>query len=210
MHDGPATIRASDLAAAQILEGDRRVPAVRGGPRRRRKRVAPLLRPFRLAADYTGAIAFPASRGPREPSDGLSKNRVAATAYLEENGLVDTGLVYRLLGFGRTGHLELIAAARARLDQLRRRRRAGLARADGRPDAAARPVRQAPDPAGGDGRAQIDPDRFALIRDNIQAARDAAGCPIEIRVAGTALAARRSYRRGPCWAPRPSTPTSTR
>ena len=29
----------------------------------------------------------------------------------------------------------------------------------------------------------IDPDRFALIRDNIQAARDAAGCPVKIREA---------------------------
>jgi hypothetical protein len=40
--------------------------------------------------DYTGAIAFPASRS-REPSRELPKNRVAATAYLEENGLSSPG-----------------------------------------------------------------------------------------------------------------------
>ena len=45
-----------------------------------------------------------------------AKNLVAATAYLEENGLVVPGLVYRLLGFGRTGHLEFIAQRAPRDD----------------------------------------------------------------------------------------------
>ena len=54
MHDGPATMRASDLAAAQILRVTDEFRPLCRGARRRRRGMAPLLRPFRLAAHTPG------------------------------------------------------------------------------------------------------------------------------------------------------------
>ncbi|MBF8193035.1 hypothetical protein ITP53_46665 [Nonomuraea sp. K274] len=176
--DASATMRASDLAAAQILD---------------------MSEEFRLCAvvqaandedwhrcydhfttrDYVGAIAFPASRD-KEPSRALSKNRVAATEHLEAHGMVDTDRIYRLLGLGRTGHLELFE----------QRRHEWISSVD-----AAAPVllgamgiRMMPDgpyeklsTPRVETVQHIEPDRFSLIRDNIKAVRYAAGCPIEIR-----------------------------
>jgi hypothetical protein len=89
MHDGPTTIRASDLAARQILEITdelRLCAVVHAADDREWHQVYDHF----ASRDYTGAIAFPASRS-REPSRELPKNRVAATAYLEENGLSSPG-----------------------------------------------------------------------------------------------------------------------
>lgn len=60
-----------------------------------------------MTSDWAGAIALPASRRP-DPDGQLCRTRWLATAYLKDRGLVDDLIVYRLLGLGRTGHLELI------------------------------------------------------------------------------------------------------
>ncbi len=180
MHDGPGTILASDLAARQILEitDEFRLCAVvdAAGDREWHQ-----VYDHFASRDYTGAIAFPASRS-REPSRELAKNRVAATAYLEENGRVIPGLVYRLLGFGRTGHLEPIS----------QRAHAWISSVDGAAPVllgmmGVRMLPRGPYDKPPTPRVEtvthIDPDRFALIRYNIQAVRDAAGCPIKVRAA---------------------------
>jgi hypothetical protein len=180
MHDGAGTIRASDLAARQILEiaGDFRLCAVvHAADDREWNHVYDHF----ASCGYTGAIAFPASRS-REPSKELAKNRVAATAYLEATGRVVPGMVYRLLGFGRTGHLEFIA----------QRAHAWISSVDGAAPVllgmmGVRMLPRGPYDKPPTPRVEtvthIDPDRFTLIRDNIQTARDAAGCPVKIRAA---------------------------
>ncbi|GII96724.1 hypothetical protein [Sinosporangium siamense] len=59
------------------------------------------------SSHYVGAIALPASRRPA-PEEQLCRTRWAATRYLEDHGMVEERIVYRLLGLGRTGHLELV------------------------------------------------------------------------------------------------------
>jgi hypothetical protein len=180
MHDGPATIRASDLAARQILaitDEFRLCAVVHAADDREWNHVYDHF----ASCGYTGAVAFPASRS-REPSRELAKNRVTATAYLEETGRVVPGLVYRLLGFGRTGHLELIA----------QRAHTWISSVDGAAPVLLGmmgvrmlprgPYDKPPTPRV-ETVSHIDPGQFALIRDNIRVARDAAGCPIEIRAA---------------------------
>jgi hypothetical protein len=180
MHDGEATIRASDAAAAQILDiadGFRLCGVVHAADDTEWHRVYG----FFTSRDYIGAIAFPASRG-AAPSDELSKNRLAATAYLEEQGLVDADRVHRLLGFGRTGHLEL----------LEQRKHDWINSIDGAAPVllgamGVRMLPQGPYDKPPTPRVEtvghIDPERFTLIRDNIKTARNAAGCTIEIRAA---------------------------
>jgi hypothetical protein len=105
MRDGPATMKASDEAARRLLD---------------------LSDEFQLAAVVHGSddtewlrcydhfvshpsistITLPASRitiGSQE----IFKNRVAATGYLADRGMIDPRMTYRLLGLGRTGHVEL-------------------------------------------------------------------------------------------------------
>lgn len=180
MHDGTATIRASDLAAAQILaitDEFRLCAVVHAADDREWHQVYDHF----ASRDYIGAIAFPASRS-REPSSQLARNRVAATAYLEDNGLVVPGLTYRLLGLGRAGHLELA----------KQRAHPWISSVDGAAPVllGAMGVRMLP---GGpydkpptprvETIEHIDPGRFPLIRDNIQTVRDAAGCAVKIRAA---------------------------
>jgi hypothetical protein len=178
MHDGPGTIQASDAAAGQILaitSEFRLCAVVHGADDREWNQVYDHF----ASCDYTGAIAFPASRS-REPSRELAKNRAAATACLEETGRVVPGMVYRLLGFGRTGHLELIS----------QRAHAWISSIDGAapvllgmmgvPMLPRGPYDKPPTPRV-ETVTHIDPERFALIRDNIHVVRDAAGCPVKIR-----------------------------
>ena len=180
MHDGPATIRASDLAARQMLEITdefRLCAVVHAADDREWHQVYDHF----ASCGYAGAIALPASRS-REPSRELAKNRVAATAYLEQSGRVVPGLVYRLLGFGRTGHLEFAA----------QRAHPWISSVDGAAPVllgmmGVRMLPRGPYDKPPTPRVEtvthIDPGRFALICDNIQAARDAAGCPVKIRAA---------------------------
>lgn len=179
MHDGPATMKASDQAAAELLDLSdefQLCAVVHAADDAQWHRCYEHF----ITSEYVGAIAFPASRR-NEPSGDLSKNRVAATQYLEDHGLVDPDRVYRLLGLGRSGHLELFeqrdhdwipsvdGAAPVLLGSM------GIRML---PDG---PYEKVPTP-----RIEtvdvIDPARFPLIRDNIEAVRYAANCPIEIRV----------------------------
>jgi hypothetical protein len=179
MHDGPATIRASDRAAAAILgvsDEFRLCAVVHGADDAEWRRCYDHF----AASEYAGALAFPASRH-QGHSEKLSGNRAAATRFLEDQGLVDPGRVYRLLGFGWTGHLELFE----------QREHAWVSSIDGaapvllgamgvrmRPHG---PYEKIPTPRV-DTVEKIDPARFSLIRDNIRAVRYAANSAVEIRV----------------------------
>ncbi|MGH3789898.1 MAG: hypothetical protein ACRDQ9_03690 [Pseudonocardiaceae bacterium] len=179
MYDGPGTIRASDLAAARILDLSdefRLCAVVHAADDEQWHRCYDHF----ASTDHVGAIAFPASRR-KETSDELSRNRVAATGYLQDHGLVDPGRIYRLLGFGRIGHLELFE----------QRKHEWISSIDGAAPVllGAMGVRMLPDgpyekvaTPRVETVERIDPGRFALIRDNIKAVRYAANCPIEIRV----------------------------
>lgn len=106
MGDGPATVKASDAAARTILDltDDFRLCAVlHAGDDQEWLRTYDHF----ASSDYVGAIALPASRRPA-PEQELCRTRWTATAYLEDHGLVNDRIVYRLLGLGRTGHLELV------------------------------------------------------------------------------------------------------
>ena len=178
MHDGPATMRASDRAAAEIrdLTGRFRLCAVVHGAddtgwHRCYDHFA--------GSDYAGAIALPAARR-KEQGGGVSKDRAAATRHLENHGLVDPGRVYRLLGLGRTGHLELFEQREHRWISSVDCAAPVLLGAMGvrmRPDG---PYEKIPTPRV-ESVAWIDPAMFSLIRDNISAVRRAAGCPLMIR-----------------------------
>ncbi|SEF55498.1 hypothetical protein SAMN05444920_10159 [Nonomuraea solani] len=178
IRDAHATMRASDSAAAQILDMSdefRLCAVVQAADDKDWRHCYDHF----ATRDHVGAIAFPASRG-KEPSSELSKNRVAATDYLEAHGMINADRIYRLLGLGRTGHLELFeqrhhewissvdAAAPVLLGAM------GLRML---PDG---PYQKTPTPRV-EAVQHIEPDRFALIRDNIKAVRYAANCPIEIR-----------------------------
>lgn len=178
MHDASATMQTSDLAARQIREitDDFRLCAVVHATdddqwRRCYDHFA--------ASPHIGAIAFPASRR-KDPSPALSRNRVAATDYLEDHGLIDPSKVYRLLGFGRTGHLELFE----------QREHEWISSIDGTAPVllGAMGIRMLPDGPYDkpptprvETVEQIDPGRFPLIRHNIRTVRFAANCPIQIR-----------------------------
>ncbi|MGW0708911.1 hypothetical protein ACWD4G_23680 [Streptomyces sp. NPDC002643] len=107
MRDGAATVKASELAAKEIkdLAGDafRLCAVLHAADDEEWLRTYDAL----VSSDWAGAISLPASRRP-DPNRQLCRTRWAATAYLEEHGLVEERLVYRLLGLGRTGHLELV------------------------------------------------------------------------------------------------------
>jgi hypothetical protein len=181
MHDGPATMLASDHAAAELLalsEEFRLCAVVHAADDEQWHRCYDHF----VSSGYVGAIAFPASRR-KEPAGELAGDRIAATQYLQDHGLVDSRLIYRLLGLGRTGHLELAE----------QREHAWISSVDCaapvilgsmgvrmQPDG---PYEKIPTPRI-DTVHHIDPARFPLIRDNIRAVRRAAGCPIEIRVPG--------------------------
>ncbi|GAA3251096.1 hypothetical protein ACFO1B_43775 [Dactylosporangium siamense] len=180
MHDGPGTIRASDRAAAELRElgWTLRLCAVVHAAND-----DDWLRCYEhfVGCGYVGSIALPASRR-KTPSSDLSKNRIAATGYLDAHGMVEPGIVYRLLGLGRAGHLELFeqrrhdwivsvdCAAPVILGAMGVRMH---------PDG---PYEKIPTPAV-DRLGVIDPARFGIVRDNIAAVRYAANCPVEIREA---------------------------
>lgn len=177
MRDGPATIRASDEAAREIRD---------------------LSDEFRLcvvlhaaddqdwlhcydhfaSSDYVGAIALPASRRPA-PEDELCRTRWAATQYLENRGMVEGRIVYRLLGLGRTGHLELVE----------QREHEWLASVDGAAPVILGAMGIAMLPAGPyekpptpriENLGPIPTERFDLIRHNIAVVREAAGSSVRI------------------------------
>jgi hypothetical protein len=177
MRDGPATMKASDDAARQILDlsDDFRLCAVVHG--RDDHEWLHCVDHF-TSSDHVGAIALPASRRPA-PEDQLCRTRWTATRYLEDHGMVEGRLVYRLLGLGRTGHLELV-------DQ---REHEWIASVDG-----AAPVilgamgiellrggpYEKPSTPRIENLGAIPENRFELIRRNIAVLREAAGSSVRI------------------------------
>ncbi|RMI36621.1 hypothetical protein EBO15_38130 [Actinomadura harenae] len=178
MRDGPATLKASEQAAREIgdLSGDafRLCAVLHASNDQEWRRTYTSL----VSSDWAGAIALPASRTP-DPAGQLCRTRWLATAYLEDHGLVSDQMVYRLLGLGRTGHLELIeqrahrwissvdGAAPVILGAM------GIALAPEGPyekPSTPRVERLGP----------IAQERFALIRQNIAVVRAAAGSPVTI------------------------------
>lgn len=179
MHDGPATTHATDHAATELraLTSDFRLCAVVHGANDDE-----WLRCYEyfLADDRVASIALPASRR-KEPTTALCRNRIEATRYLQQRGMVDPRRVYRLLGLGRAGHLELFE----------QREHAWLTSVDCAtpvilgamgvrmlPDG---PYEKIPTPRV-EALGRIDPNRYSLIHDNIAVVRRAAGCPITTSV----------------------------
>ncbi|MGW7433254.1 hypothetical protein ACWGIN_27405 [Streptomyces sp. NPDC054861] len=106
MRDGAATIAASAQAAREIRDlsdGFRLCVVLHAADDEEWLRTYDHF----ASSDYVGAIALPASRRPAS-EEQLCRTRWAATRYLEDRGMVEERIVYRLLGLGRTGHLELI------------------------------------------------------------------------------------------------------
>lgn len=178
MGDGPATVTASDNAAAELLDvrDEFRFCAVVHGADDREWLSC---YDHFLSSGYVGAIALPAARR-KEPAGELCGNRIAATSYLHDRGLIDPRLKYRLLGLGRSGHLELF----------RQREHAWISSVDCatpvilgamgipmRPDGPYEKIRTPRVETLG----VIGPALFPVIRANICAVRRAAGCRIEIR-----------------------------
>ena len=180
MRNGLATMRASDRAALEIsrLTDEFQLCAVVHATDD-----SQWLRCYEhfATSDYVSTIALPASRD-KQPMDGLCRNRVKATSYLQEHQFLDPRLTYRLLGLGRLGHLELFeqrqytwiasvdCAAPVVLGSMGVRME---------PDG---PYQKIPTPRI-EALPPIDTSRFPLIRQNIRAVRYAANCSIEIREA---------------------------
>lgn len=181
MGDGAATLKASERAAKEVRElaGDtfRLCAVLHAADDEEWLRTYDAL----VCGGWVGAIALPASRRP-EPGGLLCRTRWAATAYLEDRGLIEKGIVYRLLGLGYTGHLELVE----------QREHEWIASVDG-----AGPVilgamgiallpdgpYEKPSTPRIEKLGPIPKERFALIRQNIAVVRAAAGSSVAI--AGT-------------------------
>ncbi|WP_030978469.1 hypothetical protein [Streptomyces sp. NRRL S-1824] len=178
MRDGTATLKASEKAAREIREvsGDAfRLCAVLHATDDDE-----WLRTYDafVTSDWAGAIALPASRRP-DPDEQLCRTRWLATDYLQDHGLVDDLLVYRLLGLGRTGHLELIE----------QRKHEWISSVDGAAPVILGAMGVALLPEGPyekpstpriEKLGQIPEDRFDLIRKNICVVRAAAGSTVTI------------------------------
>lgn len=178
MRDGAATLKAGERAAREIreLSGDvfRLCAVLHAADDEEWCRTYDAL----VTGGWAGAIALPASRRP-DPDGQLCRTRRLATAYLEDRGLVDDLLVYRLLGLGRTGHLELIE----------QREHRWISSVDG-----AAPVilgamgitllpegpYEKPSTPRIEELGPIAEDRFAVIRRNIAVVRSAAGSTVTI------------------------------
>ncbi|MEU0821738.1 hypothetical protein [Streptomyces mirabilis] len=178
MRDGAATLKASEQAAREIreLSGDafRLCAVLHAADDEEWLRTYDAF----VTSDWAGAIALPASRRP-DPDGQLCRTRWLATAYLKDRGLVDDLIVYRLLGLGRTGHLELIE----------QREHEWISSVDGAAPVILGAMGIALLPEGPyekpstpriENLGPIPEDRFDLIRQNITVVRAAAGSPVTI------------------------------
>ncbi|MEV4333492.1 hypothetical protein AB0K02_23610 [Streptomyces sp. NPDC049597] len=177
MRDGPATIKASEEAAREILglsDGFRLCAVVHAADDEEWLRCYDHF----ASSDYVGAIALPASRRPA-PEEQLCRTRWTATRYLEDRGMVEERIVYRLLGLGRTGHLELVE----------QREHEWIASVDGAAPVILGAMGIAMLPGGPyekpttpriEDLGPIPEERFELIRRNIAVVRDAAGSTVRI------------------------------
>ena len=178
MGDGPATLKTSEEAARDIRDlasGEFRLCAVLHADNDDE-----WLRTYDalVTGGYADTIALPASRHP-DPDGRLCRTRWAATRHLAERGLVDDRLVYRLLGLGYTGHLELVE----------QREHAWISSVDGAAPVLLGAMGIALLPDGPyskphtprvDRLGPIPEERFDLIRDNIAVVRTAAGSSVRI------------------------------
>ncbi|MPZ82369.1 MAG: hypothetical protein GEV28_19005 [Actinophytocola sp.] len=177
MRDGVATMKASDEAAREIRDLSdefRLCVALHAADDQEWLRCYD----YFASSDYVGAIALPASRRPA-PEDQLCRTRWTATRYLEDHGMIEDRIVYRLLGLGRTGHLELVeqrehewiasvdGAAPIILGAM------GIAMLPGGPYEKPRTPRI-------ENLGRIPDERFELIRRNIAVVREAAGSSVGI------------------------------
>ncbi|MFC4004098.1 hypothetical protein ACFS2C_01795 [Prauserella oleivorans] len=177
MRDGLATIKASDEAAHEILDLSdefRLCVVLHAADDQEWLRCYD----YFASSDYVGAIALPASRRPA-PEDQLCRTRWAATRYLEDHGMIEDGIVYRLLGLGRTGHLELVE----------QREHEWIASVDGAAPVILGAMGIAMLPGGPyekpktpriEDLGPIPEERFDLIRRNIAVVREAAGSSVRI------------------------------
>ncbi|MEU9059074.1 hypothetical protein AB0D13_09415 [Streptomyces sp. NPDC048430] len=178
MRDGAATLKASEKAAREIRElaGDafRLCAVLHAADDDEWLRTYDAF----VTSDWAGAIALPASRRP-DPDEQLCRTRWLATAYLQDHGMVDDLLVYRLLGLGRTGHLELIE----------QREHEWISSVDGAAPVILGAMGVALLPEGPyekpstpriEKLGPIPEDRFDLIRENICVVRGAAGSTVTI------------------------------
>lgn len=177
MRDGLATIKASDEAAREILDLSdefRLCVVLHAASDQEWLRCYD----YFASSDYVGAIALPASRRPA-PEDQLCRTRWTATRYLEDHGMVDDRIVYRLLGLGRTGHLELAE----------QREHEWIASVDGAAPVILGAMAIAMLPDGPykkpstpriENLGRIPEERFGLIRRNIAVVREAAGSSVRI------------------------------
>jgi hypothetical protein len=178
MRDGAATLKASEQAAREIreLSGDafRLCAVLHAADDEEWLRTYDAF----VTSDWAGAIALPASRRP-DPDGQLCRTRWLATAYLKDRGLVDALIVYRLLGLGRTGHLELI----------KQREHEWISSVDGAAPVILGAMGIALLPEGPyekpstpriENLGPIPKDRFDLIRQNIAVVRAAAGSTVMI------------------------------
>lgn len=105
IHDGPATITASE-AAARVLHrrGDslRLCAVVQGGSDHDWLACYSHF----LTAPYVGALALPSPKI-RSRKTAIYADRLVATSYLDSEEMVSPRLIYRLLGLGDSGHHEL-------------------------------------------------------------------------------------------------------
>lgn len=173
MRDGAATVRASDAAAVEFSkysDGLRFCVVVHGADHDDWRHC---LEAF-TEREYVGAMALPASRKPVTGAVGPANDRILAAQYLADNGHLSTDRIYRMLGLGRLGHLELAV----------QRHHDWIASVDcatpvilgsmGVRMLPGGPYEKVPTP-----RVEtidyIDPQRFGLIQENIATVRAAAG-----------------------------------
>ena len=177
MGDGPATIKASDEAAREIRDlsdGFRLCGVVHAADDQEWLHCYDHF----ASSDYIGAIALPASRRPA-PTNLLCRTRWTATRFIEDRGMVEERIVYRLLGLGRTGHLEL----------LEQREHEWIASVDGAAPVILGAMGVAMLPGGPyekprtpriENLGPIPENRFGLIQRNIAVVREAAGSSVRI------------------------------
>ncbi|MFJ2218363.1 hypothetical protein ACIQVO_39980 [Streptomyces sp. NPDC101062] len=178
MRDGAATLKASEQAAKEIrdLTGDafRLCAVLHAADDEEWLRTYDAL----VTSDWAGSIALPASRHP-DPDGQLCRTRWTATRYLEDRGMVEERIVYRLLGLGRTGHLELAE----------QREHEWIASVDGAAPVILGAMGIALLPEGPyekpstpriEKLGPIPESRFGLIRQNIAVVREAAGSSVRI------------------------------
>ncbi|SEP48365.1 hypothetical protein [Amycolatopsis saalfeldensis] len=104
LHDGTSTWAASSAAARELMDNEYGIGlcgVVQGADDLDWYRCLERM----TECAFLDSIALPAPK--RSDSSGPAFNRIAATAYMAERGLVDPNICYRLLGLSDSGDIEL-------------------------------------------------------------------------------------------------------